>query len=65
MSEEAKRGAYTGDVAAMIAEECFYECDAPIKRVGSLNCPIPFSGVLESYVLPNEVDIVQAVKSLF
>ncbi|KNZ43347.1 alpha-ketoacid dehydrogenase subunit beta [Acetobacterium bakii] len=65
VSEEAKRGAYTGDVAAMIAEECFYECDAPIKRVGALNCPIPFSSVLESYVLPSAEDVVQAVKSLF
>lgn len=65
VSEEAKRGAYTGELAAIIAEECFYECDAPIKRVGALNCPIPFSGVLEEYVLPNAADIVQAVKSLF
>ena len=65
VSEEAKRGAYTGDIASFIAEECFYECDAPIKRVGALNVPIPFAGVLEEYVLPNAADIVQAVKSLF
>ena len=65
VSEEVKRGGYIGEVAAIIAEECFYECDAPIKRVGALNVPIPFSGVLEEYVLPNAVDIVQAVKSLF
>ena len=65
VSEEVKRGGYIGDIAAIIAEECFYECDAPIKRVGALNVPIPFSGVLEEYVLPNAVDIVQAVKSLF
>ncbi|NTW72158.1 MAG: alpha-ketoacid dehydrogenase subunit beta [Eubacteriaceae bacterium] len=65
VSEEAKRGAYTGELAAMIAEECFFECDAPIKRVGALNTPIPFSAELEDYVLPNAEDIVNAVKSLF
>ncbi len=65
VSEEAKRGAYTGEIASVIAEEFFYECDAPIKRVGALNTPIPFATDLENYVLPNEKDIVLAVKSLF
>lgn len=65
VSEEAKRGAYTGEVASLIAEEYFYELDAPIKRVGALNTPIPFTSNLESYVLPNDKDIVAAVKSLF
>lgn len=65
VSEEAKRGAFTGDIAALIAEECFFELDAPIKRVGALNTPIPFASNLESYVLPNDKDIVTAVKSLF
>ena len=65
VSEECKRGAYTGEIAAMIAEERFYECDAPIMRVGALNTPIPFATDLESYVVPNARDIVLAVKSLF
>lgn len=49
----------------MIAEERFYECDAPIMRVGALNTPIPFATDLESYVVPNARDIELAVKSLF
>jgi pyruvate dehydrogenase E1 component beta subunit len=65
VSEECKRGAYTGEIAAMIAEERFYECDAPIMRVGALNTPIPFATDLESYVLPKARDIELAVKSLF
>jgi len=65
VSEECKRGAYTGEIAAMIAEERFYECDAPIMRVGALNTPIPFAGDLESYVVPKARDIELAVKSLF
>jgi pyruvate/2-oxoglutarate/acetoin dehydrogenase E1 component len=65
VSEECKRGAYTGDIAATIAEERFYECDAPIMRVGALNTPIPFATDLENYVVPNVKDIELAVKSLF
>lgn len=65
VSEEAKRGAFTGEIASIIAEECFYECDAPIKRVGALNTPIAFATDLESYILPNAQDVVTAVKSLF
>jgi len=65
VSEEAKRGAFTGEIASVIAEECFFECDAPIKRVGALNTPIAFASGLESYILPNAQDIVVAVKSLF
>ncbi|HHZ01097.1 MAG TPA: alpha-ketoacid dehydrogenase subunit beta [Sedimentibacter sp.] len=65
VSEECKRGAYTGEIAAMIAEERFYECDAPIKRIGALNTPIPFATDLERYVVPNARDIELAVKSLF
>lgn len=65
VSEEAKRGAFTGEIASVIAEECFYECDAPIKRVGALNTPVAFATNLENYILPNEQDIVVAVKSLF
>ncbi|HOH70217.1 MAG TPA: alpha-ketoacid dehydrogenase subunit beta [Sedimentibacter sp.] len=65
VSEECKRGAYTADIAALIAEERFYECDAPIMRIGALNTPIPFATDLEKYVVPNSSDIVTAAKSLF
>jgi pyruvate dehydrogenase E1 component beta subunit len=65
VSEEAKRGAFTGEIASIIAEESFFELDAPIKRVGALNTPVPFATNLENYVLPNEQDIVLAVKSQF
>lgn len=64
VSEEVKRGGYIGEIAAMISEEFFYELDAPIVRVGTLNVPIPFSPVLEDYVVPRVEDIVNAVKKL-
>ncbi|HHZ01668.1 MAG TPA: alpha-ketoacid dehydrogenase subunit beta [Tissierellia bacterium] len=65
VSEECKRGAYTGEIAAIIAEELFYELDAPVMRVGALNTPIPFATDLENYVLPSAKDVELAARSLF
>lgn len=64
VSEEVKRGGFIGEIAAMIAEEFFFSLDAPILRVGALNTPIPFSPGLEDYVLPDKLDIVQAIKKI-
>jgi pyruvate dehydrogenase E1 component beta subunit len=38
--------------------------DAQIVRIGALNTPIPFTTVLENVVIPNEEDIIKAVKSI-
>jgi pyruvate dehydrogenase E1 component beta subunit len=64
VTEEVKRGAWSGELAADIAEDIFDVLEAPIKRIGSLNTPIPFSPPLEKYVVPNEIDIINAVKSI-
>jgi len=37
---------------------------APILRVAAENVPIPFSPVLESFVLPNESKIIKGAKKL-
>ncbi|MCC5909751.1 MAG: alpha-ketoacid dehydrogenase subunit beta [Clostridiaceae bacterium] len=63
-TEETKRGGYGGEIAAIIAEKAFDYLDAPIVRVGALDTPIPFTACLENYVLPNTVDIINAVKSI-
>lgn len=51
-------------IAAEVAERGFESLRAPIKLVTALDASIPYSEPLESYVLPNEDKIVQAVKSL-
>lgn len=43
----------SAEVAARIAEECFYELDAPVSRVAALEVPIPYPRHLEQAVLPN------------
>jgi len=64
VTEEVKRGAWSGEIAADIAEDCFNTLKAPVKRIGALNSPVPFSPPLEKYYVPNEVDIINAVKSI-
>lgn len=64
VTEENKRGGYGGEISALISEECFDYLDAPVVRIGCLDTPIPFAPKLESYVIPNAQDIVNAVKKL-
>jgi pyruvate dehydrogenase E1 component beta subunit len=45
-------------------EQGFDLLDAPIKRVGAAFTPIPWGPVMESAVLPQETDIVAAVKEV-
>jgi len=59
--ETWKTGGWGGEVAARLADEALGYLDGPIKRVGAKHTPIPFSPVLESFVLPQPGDILTAV----
>lgn len=63
LQEDTLFGGIASDIAAMISEECFEYLDAPVKRVGSLETPVPFSKVLEENFLP-KVRFEQALLSL-
>jgi len=54
LQEDAVFGGIASDISAMITENCFEYLDAPVKRVGSLNTPIPFASSLEKQYLPKE-----------
>ena len=60
--EACRRGGFGGELAAQIQEEAFDFLDAPIRRVGALDVPIPYSKPMEEYVIPDEERIVAAVK---
>jgi pyruvate dehydrogenase E1 component beta subunit len=51
-------------VAGEIAEHAFSYLKAPVRLVTAEDTPVPFSEPLESFVLPNESKIIQAVKSV-
>jgi pyruvate dehydrogenase E1 component beta subunit len=62
--EGPKRCGVGGEIAALIGEEILDELDAPIRRVASLDTPVPFSGVLEDYVIPDAQNIVEAARGI-
>jgi len=51
---------YAAEISSMINEEIFEYLKAPIKRVTSLDTPVPFAPVLEDYVLPHYDDVIAA-----
>jgi pyruvate dehydrogenase E1 component beta subunit len=53
------------EIAAVLAEEAIEYLDGPIVRVGARNVPLPYSPILEQYVLPGAAEIVNAVRSFW
>ncbi len=54
LQEDTLFGGIANDIAAMVMEACFEHLDAPVKRVGSLETPVPFATTLENNFLPRE-----------
>jgi pyruvate/2-oxoglutarate/acetoin dehydrogenase E1 component len=54
----------TAEIASVIADEAFYYLDAPVKRIGAMNVPIPFSPALEDLTIPNAKGVVEMARSL-
>jgi pyruvate dehydrogenase E1 component beta subunit len=52
------------ELAAIVAEEGFGSLKAPIKRVTTLDVPVPFSRPMEAYIEPTEEKIVAAVRGV-
>ncbi len=53
LQEDSMFGGIASDLSALITENCFEELDAPVKRVASLETPIPFEPSLEQQYLAN------------
>ncbi len=62
VQETWRRCSVGAEVAAIVAEQALDYLDAPVVRVTAKDVPIPFSPVLENYVLPQEADIIAAVR---
>ncbi|RBW55902.1 dehydrogenase [Tenacibaculum sp. E3R01] len=52
LQEDSLFGSLSGEISSLITENCFKYLDAPVKRVASLDTPIPFAGNLEKEYLP-------------
>lgn len=58
-------GSLAGEISARIVEQAFYELDAPIARVCTMEVPIPYAKHLEQAALPQPEKIATAVRGLF
>lgn len=54
----------TSEVASVIAEGAFYDLEAPVKRMGAMHVPIPFSPPLEDLTVPTEKSVVETVLAM-
>ena len=54
----------TAEIASVIADGAFYYLDAPVKRMGAMDVPIPFSPVLEDLTVPTEDTVFKMAKTL-
>lgn len=61
--EAVQRGGFGGEIVSVVAEsEAFDYLDAPIKRLGGKEVPIPYNPKLEKAAIPQVPDIIEAVK---
>ena len=63
VTEDVNFGSITADIAAYISDECFTYLDAPIKRLSSLDTPIPFAQPLENQYLAKR-KLAEAIEAL-
>ena len=54
LHEDCLVGGFGSELSALISENCFEYLDAPIKRLASLNTPVPFAKQLEDNFLPKD-----------
>lgn len=64
VQEDYRNVGFAAEIAAMLSDEAFSHLKAPIKRVTPPDTTIPFSQVLEDYYLPDEDEIIEAIKSI-
>ena len=64
LHEACITGGIGGEIVAKIAENVFDYIDAPIKRVGIPDVPIPYAKSLEDTIVPNEETLISCIKTV-
>lgn len=65
LQEDSLFGGIASDISSQIMEQCFEYLDAPVKRIASLDTPIPFLKTLENQYLPKnrfEAELIEILK---
>ena len=62
--EDTRTGGIAGEIAIRVSEKAFEWLDGPILRVTAIDAPVPYSGSLEDYFLPQADDVIRAARYL-
>jgi len=64
LDEGYERYGVTAEIAAVVASGAFYDLDAPVKRMGAMHVPIPFSPPLEDVTVPTGQTVFEAARAM-
>jgi len=64
LDEGYERYGVTAEIASVIATGAFYDLDAPVKRIGAMHVPIPFSPPLEDATIPTDKTVFEAARAM-
>jgi pyruvate dehydrogenase E1 component beta subunit len=64
VDEGYRRYGVTAELASVIAEGAFYHLDAPVRRLGAMDVPIPFSPALEDLTVPTPERVAETAREL-
>jgi pyruvate/2-oxoglutarate/acetoin dehydrogenase E1 component len=64
VDEGYQRYGVTAEIASVIVTGAFYDLDVPVKRMGAMNVPVPFSPSLEDATIPNEKQVFEAARAM-
>lgn len=64
LDEGYEKYGITAEIASVIATGAFYDLDAPVKRIGAMHVPIPFSPPLEDATIPTEKAVFDAARAM-
>ena len=64
VDEGYERYGVTAEIASVVADGAFYYLDAPVKRMGAMDVPVPFSPVLEDQTVPTPESVAAMAKEL-
>lgn len=64
VEENPYQGGWGGTLASIVADEAFYDLDAPVKRLAAACVPLPFATHLEDQVLPSVSMVVSTATAM-
>ena len=64
LDEGYQRYGVTAEIAAVISDGAFFYLDAPVKRMGAMDVPVPFSPVLEDLTVPTAATVAAEARRL-